>query len=283
MCSLFCGHYLLNRKNMKKILNNFSVDALCQTGILLSREELKLIIGGNSVKYGNYGISLLDDNGNLIRYVSYSEMGSNGGDIGSDFENAWGYNPNYGSSSWGWNSSSYGGNSSSYNSSVLSELSSSMLCYMDQHNIGVQGSNPLGPSENLNHNYNANDNTIHLNNDRTIDYGTMVHEFTHAFQQNEGMTGDRIYREFQSYMAQKLAQASSGYGYSGVFSDFATNIVDVNGYVNMSSFYSGLAAQYEDFKNSYPGYYRNEAPQGSFSDYNFNWEKLFNTIGIRMK
>lgn len=267
---------------MKKIQNNFSVDALCQTGILLSREELQLIIGGDSVKYGKYGISLLDDNGKLIRYVSYSEMESNGGDIGSDFENAWGYNPNYGSSSWGWNSS-YGGNSSSYNSSVLSDLSSSLLCYMDQHNIGIQGEKPQGPSENLNHNYNANDNTIHLNNDRSIDYGTMVHEFTHAFQENEGMTGDRIYREFQAYMAQKVARASMGYGNGGVFENFADNLVDNNGYVNMSQFYSGLKDQFEDFKNNYPDYYRNEAPKEPYSNYNFNWEKLFNTIGIKMK
>lgn len=185
---------------------------------------------------------------------------------------------------WGWpNSSSYGGSGSTYNSSVLNQLSSSMLCYMDQHNIGIQGDDPLGPCQTTNHNYNAKDNTIHLNNGTTVDYGVMVHEFTHAFQQNEGMTGDRAYREFQSYMAQKLAQASNGYGYGGVFSDFATNIVDDNGYVNMSSFYSGLAAQYDDFQKNYSSYYRNEAPQGSFSDYNFNWEKLFNTIGVKMK
>ncbi len=86
---------------MKKITNNFGVDDLSQSGILLSNEELRLIIAGNSVKYGNYGISLLDDNGNLIRYVSYAEMENNSDALGSDFEMAWGYTSSYGTSSLG--------------------------------------------------------------------------------------------------------------------------------------------------------------------------------------
>ena len=272
---------------MKKIKNNFGVDALSQTGILLSNEELRLIIAGNSVKYGNYGISLLDDNGELLRYVSYSEMESNG-NLGSDFNMAWGYIPGYSPSSWGHYSSFYGSSFGSYDSSVLEKLSSSMLCYMDQHNIGIEGGNPLGPVECVNHNYNSGDNTIHLNNGIPVGYGELVHEFTHAYQQNEGMLGDRIYREFESYMAQKIALAATGGGYSGVFENFATQVVDydINSdslYVNMARFKAGLKAQFEDFKNNYKSYYNYETPSGSYDSYNFNWEGLFRTIGIKMR
>lgn len=261
---------------MKKISNNFSIDLLLPTATLLSNEELRLIMAGDSVKYGTYGVSLLDDNGSLIRYVSYGEMEKNGGNLGSDFEMALGYNPGYGSSAWGsTSSSSYMG--SSFNTfNVLNECSNSMLLYMEQHNIG------LVSSQCDTHNYNTGNNTIYVDNDTTFGYYEMVHEFTHAFQQNAGMTGDRIYREFQSYITSKLATVAKGYGASQIFSEWAFQIVDDNGCVDMKKFYSDLSNQFNEFQK-HKDLYNNESPIGTYSNYNFRWEELFNTIGIKMK
>lgn len=261
---------------MKKISNNFSIDLLLPTATLLSNEELRLIMAGDSVKYGTYGVSLLDDNGSLIRYVSYGEMEKNGGNLGSDFEMALGYNPGYGSSAWGsTSSSSYMG--SSFNTfNVLNECSNSMLLYMEQHNIG------LVSSQCDTHNYNTGNNTIYVDNDTTFGYCEMVHEFTHAFQQNAGMTGDRIYREFQSYIAGKIASATKGYPVGGIFQDWVYDIVDQNGCVNITKFQMELSNQFSEFKK-HGDLYKDQEPTTSFESYNFRWEELFRTIGFNVK
>ena len=280
-------------------IKRYNIEQLQKYSVVLSPAEQLMLLGGNRHEEGKYGVSLLDDNGNLISFVSYGEIAKNYGYWGSNFEGdmgSTGFTQNIcGSdfSSCSWSSSLFCVSGSNYNYTiwgsyefeVLNRCSSSLLCYMERHGVEIDSAARRGPCENINHIYNGADNTIHINSDIPFGYEQLVHEFTHAFQKHENLENDRIYKEFQAYIASKIAAAMNGYPIAGFGSDWVSTLFyDDYDQLDMNKFYDGLREQYDEFcQDRYSDYYKGDKPDVPFFCYNFKWEELFRTIGIKMK
>ena len=231
------------------------------------------------VQFSDDNISYLTEN-----YPSYC---GNSTYCGSGYEGS----TNYWGNTWGGNSNCYHGSNynytiwGSYEFDVLNNCSSSLLSYMERYGIKIDSAARMGPYESVNHIYNGVDNTIHINSDIPFEYEQMIHEFTHAFQKHENLENDRIYKEFQAYIASKIAAAIKGYPIGGFGCDWVNSLFyDDYDQLDMNKFYDGLREQYDEFcLDRYSNYYRGDKPDVPYFCYNFKWEELFRTIGIKMK
>ena len=55
-------------------IKRYNIEQLKKYSVVLSPAEQLMLLGGNRHEEGKYGVSLLDDNGNLISFVSYGEI-----------------------------------------------------------------------------------------------------------------------------------------------------------------------------------------------------------------